>query len=286
MNGQNKPRKILELLKTTEELFRSRSVFNPRLNAEMLLAAALNTERIKLYIDFEKPLTETELEDFRFKVKRRLNNEPVQYILGKAHFYGLQFSVNPSVLIPRPETELLVEKTIKHIEQKDTAGAKILEIGTGSGCISVSIASNIDCQIDAIDISPDAIKTSIENSALNNTSDKIKFMTKNILSESVKFSEYDIVLSNPPYIPFNEVNNLEPQIKDFEPSAALTDNSDGLEFYRRIIELYNISDTKPKVFIEIGDGKKDLVEKLLNEYKINKYAFHKDLINIYRVLEI
>lgn len=286
MNGENKQWKILELLKTTEELFKSRSVSNPRLNAEMLLAGALNTERIKLYIDFEKPLTDAELEDFRTKVKRRLNNEPVQYILGRAHFYGLEFIVNPAVLIPRPETELLVEKTIEYINQKEIARAKILEIGTGSGCISVSVASSTECCIDAIDISADAISTSIENSAINNTAGKINFRVSDFLSENIDFCNYDVILSNPPYIPAKEIPELEPQVRDFEPEYALTDNADGLEFYRHIFELYILSGRKPKIFIEIGDGKKEPVEKLLKEKNIKVYTFHKDLINIYRVLEI
>jgi release factor glutamine methyltransferase len=286
MNGENKSWKILELLKTTEELFRNRSISSPRLNAEMLLAAALKTERIRLYIDFEKPLTETELEDFRSKVKRRLNNEPVQYILGKAHFFGLEFNVSPSVLIPRPETELLVEKTIEYIKQNDIAGAKVLEIGTGSGCISVSIAANSDCTIEAIDNSEKAINTAIENSAANNAASKINFRVCDFLHDNFNFSNYDIVVSNPPYIPAEEFFELEPQVRDFEPQTALTDNADGLEFYRHIIELYIISGMKPKIFIEIGDGKKEPVEKLLKEKNIKGYTFHKDLINIYRVLEI
>jgi release factor glutamine methyltransferase len=286
MNGENKVWKILELLKTTEELFKSRSVSNPRLNAEMLLASSLNTDRIKLYIDFEKPLTEAELEDFRHKVKRRLNNEPVQYILGKAHFYGLEFKVNPLVLIPRPETELLVDKTLEYAAKNEISCPGILEIGTGSGCISVSVAANIDCIIDATDISPDAVKTAIENSAANNTAGKINFLVSDFLNDNIDLGGYDIIISNPPYIPAKEIPDLEPQVRDFEPVASLTDNLDGLEFYRHIFELYILTGTKPKVFIEIGDGKKESVEKLLKEKYIKVYTFHKDLINIYRVLEI
>lgn len=283
MNGQDKAWKILDLLKTTEELFRNRNFINPRLNAEMLLADTLKTERIKLYIDFEKPLTEPELDRFRLKVKRRLANEPLQYITGKAHFYGLEFSVNPAVLIPRPETELLVEKALEII--KGNRKPKILEIGAGSGCISVSIAANVNCQIDAIDVSGSAIETASANAADNVLKGEITFSEKNVLGSEINFAGYDLIISNPPYIPGAEMTGLEPQVRDFEPSIALTDNGDGLEFYRRIFELYNTAGTKPAVLLEIGDGKKEAVEKLLQDFKILKYTFHKDLLNIFRVLE-
>jgi release factor glutamine methyltransferase len=285
MSGQNKTWKILDLLKTTEELFRNKEISNPRLNAEMLLADTLKTERIKLYIDFEKPLNENELEEFRAKVRRRLNNEPIQYITGKAHFYGLEFCVNPSVLIPRPETELLVDKTLELVKLKLQDNLKILEIGTGSGCISISIAANIKCIIDAIDISAEAVNTASENANNNKLTGEVNFLLKNILNSTLNFSEYDIIISNPPYIPAGEMQQLDPQIRDYEPANALTDNSDGLEFYRCIFGLYNITEHKPAVLIEIGDGKIDAVEKLLNDYKVRNYTFHKDLLNIYRVLE-
>jgi release factor glutamine methyltransferase len=284
MNGQTRTWKILDLLKTTEKLFREKGISNPRLNAELLLAGTMKTERISLYIDFEKPLTEEELDDFRSKVKRRLNNEPLQYITGIAHFYGLEFSVNPSVLIPRQETELLVEKTIETVKGKPEQ--KILEIGTGSGCISVAVAANIKCKIDAIDISPNSIATASANAENKDLKGEINFSCSDILNSEIDFGNYDIVISNPPYIPIAEMPELERQVRDYEPSSALTDNSDGLEFYRRIFELYIKTAAKPAVLLETGDGKKEAVEQLLHNYNIHKYTFHKDLLNIFRVLEI
>jgi len=286
MQTQIKAKTILELIKITESLFREKEISNPRLNAELLIANTLHTERINLYIDFEKPLNETELESFREKVKRRLKNEPLQYILGEAHFFGKVFKVNPSVLIPRPETELLVEKTLELIDEKKLENPKILEIGTGSGCISISIAANSNCNIDALDNSRESIETAKQNARVNGTDDNINFFVCDFLKKDLIFDKYDIIISNPPYIPAEEFKSLEYEIKDFEPETALTDYGDGLEFYRRIFALYNSAVIKPAVLIEIGDGKKEAVEKAVNEFSIQNYTFHKDLLNIYRIISI
>jgi len=286
MESKSGQLKILELLKLTENLFKEKSIVNPRLNAELLLSNCLNIERISLYTDFDKPLNETEVNIFREKVKRRLNFEPLQYILEEAHFYGKTFKVNPSVMIPRPETELLVEKTIELIRGNELAEPKILEIGTGSGCISISIASNVPCIIDAIDIDEKAVRTAEDNLLLNKTIGKINFSICDFITQDISIEDYDIIVSNPPYIPETEYFTLPDEIKKYEPQSALTDKSDGLKFYRRIFKLYKSSLKKPSCLLEIGDGKKDVVEKLVNEYSIKNYVFHKDLLNIYRVLEI
>lgn len=284
--------KILELLKVTEEHFSKNNIESPRLNAELLLSAVLNTKRFNLYMDFDKPLTESELAEFRAMVKRRLTGEPLQYITGETEFYGLKFFVNPSVLIPRPETELLVDKTLEIIHTHKLENPKILEIGTGSGCIPIAMASKMLCSITAIDVSKQAIETAEINSRSNNTAEKIRFENKDVLNDEVNFGEYDIIVSNPPYIAAGEMTTLQREVKDFEPHTALTDNNDGLTFYKRIFELAlnakKDSAQGKEIFIllEIGDGKKESVEQLLKEYSITNYEFFKDLLNIYRVLYI
>lgn len=284
--------KILELLKVTEEHFSKNNIESPRLNAELLLSAVLNTKRFNLYMDFDKPLTESELAEFRAMVKRRLTGEPLQYITGETEFYGLKFFVNPSVLIPRPETELLVDKTLELIHTYKLENPKILEIGTGSGCIPIAIASKTLCSITAIDVSNQAIETAEINSRSNNTSEKIRFENKDVLNDDIKFGDFDIIVSNPPYIAAGEISTLQREVKDFEPHTALTDNNDGLTFYKKIFELAlnakKDSAQGKEIFIllEIGDGKKELVEQLLKEYRITNYEFFKDLLNIYRVLYI
>ena len=274
---------ILDILKVSENLLKEKNIDKARLNAELLLCDTLNTSRINLYLDFEKPLSEQEISAFRTKIKRRINREPLQYILGKSEFYGITFSVNPSVLIPRQETELLVEKTIDIIHSEPAAN-NVLEIGTGSGCISIAAASNIDCRIQAIDTNSDALQTAKENSEINKTGHKINFHLKNILTDFEDFAGYNIILCNPPYIPINEMDSLQIEVKDYEPSSALTDGGDGLAFYRKIISLAKKTAGRIHVLLEIGDNYKGKIEKLLKENSISNGIFYKDLLGIDRVL--
>ena len=278
--------RILDILKVTEAAFTEKGIKNPRLNAELLLAETTGESRFSLYMNFEKPLTESEVADYREKVKRRLKHEPLQYILGKAGFYGLDIRVTPSVLIPRQETEILVEKIIEYIKSNGTAQLKILEIGTGSGCISAAIAANCECSITAIDISNEAIEIAKENAEMNSLKGKAQFITRDFFDPVLSFAGYDIIVSNPPYISASDVPGLNEEVNAYEPYIALTDSSDGLSFYKRIFELYNSSINKPAVFLEIGDGKKESIIKLLEENKISEYNIHKDLLNLPRVLEI
>jgi release factor glutamine methyltransferase len=277
--------KILELLKVTENLFTEKKIDNPRLNAELILCSILNTKRINLYLDFEKPISETELSDFREKVRRRIFREPLQYILGETEFYGLKFIVDPSVLIPRPETELLVDKALDIINKNKLENPRILEVGTGSGCISIAIASKLTCTIDAIDSSSEALKTAQINSDNNNTSAKINFIKKDFLTEINSFDEYDLIVSNPPYIASGEIATLMDEVKNYEPQYALSDGGDGLVFCRKFIELFKNS-KKVKLLLEIGDNKKEKVEELIKASGIENYEFFKDLLNIYRVIYI
>lgn len=278
--------RILDILKVTEAAFAEKGIKNPRLNAELLLAETTGESRFSLYLNFEKPLTESEVSDYREKVKRRLKHEPLQYILGKAGFYGMDLMVNPYVLIPRQETEILVEKVLEYIKSSNTAMPKILEIGTGSGCISAAVAANCECSVTAIDISAEAVELAKENAALNNLNGKVQFITRDFFDTGLTFEGYDIIVSNPPYISAADVPGLNEEVNAYEPYIALTDSGDGLSFYKRIFELYNSSVNKPAVFLEIGDGKKESIVKLLSESNIGEYNIHRDLIKLPRVLEI
>ncbi|HRJ85312.1 MAG TPA: peptide chain release factor N(5)-glutamine methyltransferase [Ignavibacteria bacterium] len=278
--------RILDILKVTEAAFTEKGIKNPRLNAELLLAETTGDSRFNLYLNFEKPLTQMEVSDYREKVKRRLKHEPLQFILGKAGFYGLEFKVTPNVLIPRQETEILVEKVLEYIKGNCASAPKILEIGTGSGCISAAIAANCECGITAIDISADAIAVAKENAALNNIEGKAEYLTRDFFDNALTFAGYDIIVSNPPYISAADIPGLNEEVNAYEPYIALTDNADGLSFYKRIFELYNSAQIKPVVFLEIGDGKKESIIRLLEEYRITDSSIHNDLINLPRVLEI
>lgn len=283
MQKDNGILKVLELINITRGLFEGKEVNNPRLSAELLLADTLNIPRINLYLDFEKPLSDTELTSFHEKVRRRLNHEPIQYILGYTEFYGLKFKVSPHVLIPRPETELLVDKAIELLSSSGISNPKLLEIGTGSGCITIAIAKKIDCKINALDINEGTLEIAKFNANINKVDEKINFIYKDF-THLVNLDDYNLVLGNPPYIPLSEYNRLPSEIRDFEPRHALTDEGDGLKYYRDIINISLNSKNKVKVLLEIGDEKRSLIEKLLMNHGIRNYEFFKDLMGMERVV--
>lgn len=277
--------KIIDIIKVSENALKEKNISKARLNAELLLANTLNTERINLYLNFDKPLTETEIKLYKEKLKRRLHFEPLQYIIGSTEFYGLKFKVTPDVLIPRPETELLVEKSLEIISSSGKETINILEVGTGSGCISIAIASKSKCKVDAIDISKESINIAKENSNLNGTSESINFFVKNIF-DGIDLTKYDLIVSNPPYIPISEFELLPPEIKNYEPKSALTDDEDGLSFYRKLFHLLIEQRINTPVLLEIGDKKREAIGKVLNEFGIERYCFYKDYGNMERVLEL
>lgn len=277
--------KIIDIIKVSENALKEKNISNARLNAELILANTLNIKRIDLYLNFDKPLSESELKLFKEKLKRRMHYEPLQYILGFAEFYGLKFKVTPDVLIPRPETELLVDKSLDIIVLSGKEITNILEIGTGSGCIAISIATKCNCIIDSIDISDEAIKIAKENSTINGTDKSINFFVKDIFDE-IDLTKYDLIVSNPPYIPADEFISLPEEIKNFEPKYSLTDDRDGLTFYRKFLNLLIEKKIKAPLLLEIGDNKSESVRNLLKEYGIEKYCFYKDYGNMERVLVI
>lgn len=275
---------ILEIIKSSEELLRNRNIKNPRLNAEILLADALGIKRIDLYLQFDKPLGQDEIAKFKEMLVRRLNYEPLQYIRGFTEFYGMNFKVNRNVLIPRRETELLAEKSIEAIKTLSTPPL-ILEIGAGSGCISVAIAKNAECKIDSIDIDDNVLELAYENSQVNGTGNEIAFQKKDITTFR-DFNSYDIVISNPPYIPLSEYHILDKEIKDFEPAQALTDHKEGMSFYKVIFDIASKTEKNIHLLLEIGDNKRTKIEELLSNYNFEKISFYKDLIDIDRVVHI
>ena len=219
-------------------LFRSyfgdRGFLHPRRDIELLLQDLLNCSRIDLYLRFDEPLDRSQLDTLRSWVTRRTKNEPIQYITGKTEFYGLEIEVNESVLIPRPETERLVDVAIHTIGQNGTS--KILDVGTGSGCIAIALAHEIpQAQITAVDINEDTLALAKSNSRrhrLNN----IEFRQMDFLKD-IPGEKYDMIVCNPPYVPEVEMEALMPDVRDYEPRISLTDNADGLTFYHRLAQV-------------------------------------------------
>jgi len=220
---------LLKLLRWTTEYFSSKEIDNPRLNAELLLAHVLELDRVGLYLDFERPLDNAELDAIRPLVKRRGQREPLQYLIGQAEFWSLPFEVTPAVLIPRGDTEILVEEALNRADQ----GQSLLDVGTGSGAIAVSLASELaGWQITALDISQDALDIAIRNAEKNRVAEQIRFVQADLAQ--LPQQQYDLIVSNPPYIAQAEWDELMPEVCCFEPKAALLAADSGLDCYHKL----------------------------------------------------
>jgi release factor glutamine methyltransferase len=277
---------VLEAIKLSADYLSKKNIDASRINAENLLAHVLKCKRLDLYLSFDRPLKEEEINDYRELIRRRGASEAVQYIIGTVEFYGLNFKVNPSVLIPRPETELLIEKILESLNKNDSL--KILDIGTGSGNIAVSLAKHLpNAEIVAIDISDAAIQTAKENSELNNIDGQISFCKLDIISGNLqKNNNFDLIVSNPPYVSLKDYSGLSPELLNHEPRIALTDDNDGLNYYREISKkAKSLLEVGGKIFYEVGLGQSEEVKNLLMENNFNEIEIFKDYSNIDRVVK-
>lgn len=232
---------VVELLKTTTAFFIDKKIDEPRLSAELLLGHVLGLQRLQLYLDHERPVTQKELEAFRAACRERLQGRPVQYIAGEAFFYGYRFFVDERVLIPRPETELVLEHAMERLAASGLESAKspsILDIGTGSGCIAITLALRMPgARVTAADVSADALDVARRNAEAHGVADRITFVEADALDAS--FAEkaggpFDMVISNPPYIPEAEWATLQEEVKQYEPRLALVAPV-GFEYYESIV---------------------------------------------------
>ncbi len=227
---------ILDVIQRSADFLTKKGVAAPRLQVELLLAHVLKMPRMKLYLNFERALSEQDLETLRELVRRRGQREPLQYIVGSVSFCGLELAVNQNVLIPRPETELLAERAWRFLAQRPASPAlRALDLGTGSGCLAIALATHApSAQIDAIDISGEALTVARQNAALHPVAERIQFHQGDGFLALNADARFDLIVSNPPYIPSPEIQTLEPEVRDFEPRSALDGGADGMDFYRRI----------------------------------------------------
>lgn len=236
---------IKKVLDWSVQYFQDKQIESPRLNAEWLLCHALHLTRVELYLQFDKILNKSELEQIKSLIKRRLNHEPLQYILGKFEFMGLEFELSPAVLIPRPETEVLVESIIPYFT-KWKKNPSVLEIGVGSGCIPVALNHFVKKNFSyyGIEISEDALhiaKKNFEKYKIN--SDQFVLYQHDFLQglpAPFQSKQFELIVSNPPYVTPDEWEKLQPEVRDFEPKIALVPvHNDPLIFYKKIAELKN-----------------------------------------------
>jgi release factor glutamine methyltransferase len=226
---------VLPLAQKAAQLFTERGFESARLESELLLAHVLGIKRLDLYLQFERPLTNAELEAFRALVRRRLKHEPLQYIMGRAAFRQLDLQVDRRVLIPRPETEVLVGRVISWARQQP-AGQRALDIGTGSGAIALSLVhENAVEQVVATDISADAITVARANADRAGCTDRVEFREGFVWQPIRSGEQFDIVISNPPYVAPEERETLQPEVREWEPHSALFAEADGLAIVREII---------------------------------------------------
>lgn len=283
-NGIKKTWRIIEIIKWGEEYFKIKGFENPKQEIEWLLCDLLQLKRIDLYLKFEDIINKSKLKKLKSWIKRRIEREPLQYITGKVEFYGLKFISTPQALIPRPETERLVDITLNSL--KKIPEPKILEIGTGSGCVSIAVSNKKPrANILSLDISKNALELAEINAKSNNCKN-INFLEMDFLNE-IPDGRFDILISNPPYIPQKEIENIMPEVKNYEPRIALTDFEEGLNFYYRIAKVGRTLIPNGIIILEVGLGNHpQKVFSLFKEAGFDQLELIKDYNNNERILKI
>lgn len=260
--------KILELIQRTTEFFQRQGVESPRLTIELMVAHVLKRKRLELYLDFEREIPESALDVLRQMVKRRAAGEPLQYVLGIASFYGLDLAVDKRVLVPRPETELLVDYVVKN----GAAAKTLADLGTGSGAIAIALVKKLaTARVLAVDASAEALEVARTNASSHNV--QVEFLHGDLLAPLPDGLQFDWIVSNPPYIPSGEIATLAREIRDHEPRTALDGGSDGLDVVRRIAaEAKSRLAAGGCVAVEIGAGQGSAAERIFldNGYRVEK----------------
>jgi release factor glutamine methyltransferase len=253
--------------------------------AELLFTELFNCDRLSLYLNRRSGVTKDKSDLISSVLKRRVSGEPIQYILGKTEFMGLKFKVAPCVFIPRPETEVLVETAIKMVHGSRSKVQSILDLGTGSGCIAISLAKFMrNVRVIATDISNEALEIAKQNALLNNA--EVNFLQSNLFANcELRTMNYELIVSNPPYIAATEIDSLQPELQ-YEPRVALDGGKDGLEFYRKIISLSPYYLKRDGLLImEMGFCQKGAIKNIFqNSKKFEIIEIVKDYNNIERVV--
>jgi release factor glutamine methyltransferase len=285
---------VLEAIQKSTEFLAKKGVESPRLQTELLLAHLLKLPRMKLYLNFERALTPAETDGLREFIKRRGQREPLQHITGSTSFCGFEIAVNRHALVPRPETELLAESGWNFLSTLNPHPSTALDFGTGTGCIAIALAVKCSsAKIVATDVSPDALALAKENAGRNNVAERIEFLQGDgfaaLQNESeggaprrpdspkeewgsrsspLRKMEFDLIISNPPYIPSAEIATLQSEVRDFDPRAALDGGVDGLDFYRKLaVKSKPFLKPDGKIMLEFGDGHADAIRKIFEAEK-------------------
>ena len=277
----------LQSLQEAKQIFKRYKIASPEINAEILLSYVVKKPKVELYLNGNQVLTKNQEQKFKKLIQARIKGKPLQYILGETEFYGLKFKVHKDVLIPRPETEILVENVINFYKAKKKK-LSIVDWGTGSGNIAIALAKNLNCFVYALDVSQPALKVARRNAIGNKVSKKIKFLQ----SHSFKalggkiVEKIDCIVANPPYVKKSDFKKLPPEIKIFEPKVALLSPKNGLFYLQKIIE-EGKHFLKPGglIALEVALGQATKAVKLMEKEEVFKnIQVKKDLAGILRVV--
>ncbi len=257
--------RLLDILRETSLYFQRKGLENPRLQAELLLADVLRLRRIDLYLQYERVLTDAEVGAYREHVRQRARRRPVQYIVGSAGFRHLDLSVHEGVLIPRPETEEVAGAVLALV--RDRQAPRVLDLGCGTGAIGLAVAhEHSGARVVAVDLSPAAVRNARANAARTGLADRVWVVQGDLfapLAPAGAGGGFDVVVSNPPYIPRDRIASLQPEVRDYEPHLALDGGPDGLDVYRRIVAEAS-AHLRPagRLVLELGDGQPGAVSSL------------------------
>ena len=286
--------KLKDVLEKTSHFFREKGFPSARLDAEILLAHGLGIERIRLYLDFDRPLAPPELDRCRELVKRRTQGEPVAYIIGYKDFYNSRFKVTPDVLIPRPETEQIVEEAIEWCKRRALTNPRLVDLGTGSGCLGLSVLKEIpEARLLAVDVSAKALMTARENAEALGLSERVMFLEADAGDsaavspglERAGFQEIDLLLSNPPYISEND-ERVEKDVRRFEPHLALYAKDEGLSALKLWTNLWGKHLAHPGlVMMEMGTDQGGILKTHYSDFGFSDVQVLKDLAGHDRVIK-
>jgi len=255
---------VLEVIQRSAEFLARKGVDSPRLQVELLLAHVLRVPRLKLYLDFERKLSEVELDELRALIKRRGEREPLQHLVGSVCFCGYEMKVNRDVLIPRPETELLAERAWQFLSTFDSRPSTALDFGTGSGCLAVTLAlKSPKTAVHAVDVSDAALAVARENANHHGMAESIRFYHGDGFAPLPPDLKFNLVVANPPYIATAEIAGLQPEVREFEPRAALDGGPDGLDFFKTLAaEAGTRIEAGGRFMGEFSDGQEAALSKL------------------------
>ena len=286
--GTDGPWTPLKIIQWAVPYLKEKGLPNPKFDAELLVSHALQMDRLKVYLQFDRPLEKAELTAIREALKRRALHEPIQYITGRREFFGLDIKVGPGVLIPRPETEQLVELGLEYLRGLGAKEPKVLDLGTGSGCIALSLAKNIFCRVWAVDILPEALSRAQENAGNLGVGERLQWRQGDWFQalKPEDPQQFDLIVSNPPYIALTEKAELDPEVREFEPEKALFSGESGMEAYEILAKsLKERLVPGGVVLLELHANRSDKVSKLFEGQDL-KETLHRDLQGLPRVLRL